>query len=209
MKLKVPIYKQKDELGCGPACLRMVLDCYRLKISEGKIVKKIGGIKRSYYKGTLATDLALLAQSLGFRTTLFAYNTYIMDPAEKKKARIIKRLKQVGAKDKEKYRSESIIKYLKSKGQYKIKRPDVRDLYRLVRRKIPLIIYLSTSALYEKQREGSGHSVVIIGFDKGGFYYNDPLDGGEHKISNDKLLFAWHNNVLDGTAYLLVVEKEK
>jgi len=151
MKLKVTPYKQKDELSCGPTCLRMVLAYYGLKVTEEEIVKSAGGIKKDYYKGILATDLGLAVEKFGLGVALFSYNTYIMDPTDKTKKRIINKLKQIRPKEKERYRAQSIIKFLKSKGEYKVKAPDIKDLYKFIRKKVPLIIYLSTSAFYGKQ----------------------------------------------------------
>ncbi|MEW6295138.1 MAG: cysteine peptidase family C39 domain-containing protein [Candidatus Diapherotrites archaeon] len=41
--------------------------------------------------------------------------------------------------------------------------------------------------------------------EKGRFWYNDPKDGKHHKIKEDDLMFAWFNNVLGSSAYLLVL----
>lgn len=52
-----------------------------------------------------------------------------------------------------------------------------------------------------------GHYIVITGYEKDRFHYNDPGDGKKKSISGDKLIFALSNNVFDSSAYLLVIEK--
>lgn len=87
-----------------------------------------------------------------------------------------------------------------------IKRPNVQDILKFLKRKIPVMIAVRSAALYEDEKlKKMGHFIVITRHEKNRFWYNDPLDGRRHKIEKDKLMFAWHNNVLDSSAYFLAI----
>ena len=55
----------------------------------------------------------------------------------------------------------------------------------------------------------SGHYIIITKYDKGVFWYNDPSFAKEFKIKEDNLMFAWFNNVLKSTGYMLAIKPKK
>lgn len=77
---------------------------------------------------------------------------------------------------------------------------------KFLNRHIPVIITVRESLLYHTKPNRSGHFIVITSFQKGEFRYNDPTTGKSATIKTNDLLFAWYNNVLDSSAYLLAIE---
>ncbi|MBI4176452.1 MAG: C39 family peptidase [Candidatus Aenigmarchaeota archaeon] len=75
-----------------------------------------------------------------------------------------------------------------AKGMAKIRKPSKADILKHLRKNIPDFI-------------------VITGYKDGYFFYNDPDDGKRKRIKENDLLFAWHSNVLDSSAYLLAAWK--
>lgn len=94
-----------------------------------------------------------------------------------------------------------------SKGKAVIKKPKKDDILNFIKKGIPVIVAVRYSILYNKHTLQLGHFIVITAFESGVFCFNDPRDGKEHKIAEDDFLFAWHNNILDSSAYLLAIYK--
>ena len=95
-----------------------------------------------------------------------------------------------------------------AQGKATFKKPIIKDLIKFLDRKLPIIIAVRSCILFNKKPSKRGHFIVITKYATGQFWYNDPADGKQHKISQDDLLFAWYNNVLDSSAYLLVLEQK-
>jgi len=88
----------------------------------------------------------------------------------------------------------------------KIKKPNLKDILKFLKRKIPVIIGVRSALLYNKEKlREMGHFIVITKYRKNIFWYNDPYDGHQHRIKENDLAFAWYNNVLDSSAYLLAI----
>lgn len=94
-----------------------------------------------------------------------------------------------------------------SKARAKIKKPEVADIAKFIKKKIPVIVAVRSCLLYDKKPAKLGHFIVVTDYKKGLFYYNDPLLGIRRRIKRGDLLFAWHANVLDSSAYLLAIWK--
>ncbi|MBI4991645.1 MAG: peptidase C39 family protein [Candidatus Harrisonbacteria bacterium] len=93
-----------------------------------------------------------------------------------------------------------------SRGFAKIKKPDVNDILKFLKRGVPVIIAVNQYLLYGKGKDKKmGHFIVITGYKKDCFWYNDPWDGKLHKINLEDLKLAWYNNILDSSAYLLAI----
>jgi ABC-type bacteriocin/lantibiotic exporter with double-glycine peptidase domain len=58
-----PFYAQEKSSSCLPACLRMVLAAYRLKLSERELQRRTGWREQI---GTSSTAIVAAARSLGF-----------------------------------------------------------------------------------------------------------------------------------------------
>jgi ABC-type bacteriocin/lantibiotic exporter with double-glycine peptidase domain len=90
-----------------------------------------------------------------------------------------------------------------------IKRPEIKDITRYLRKSIPVIINVRHSLLNDTKITKEGHFIVVTGYRNRVFNYNDPDDGKEHTVEEEKLRFAWFNNALDSSAYLLTVWPKK
>ena len=96
-----------------------------------------------------------------------------------------------------------------ARGRAEIKKPSKSHILRFLKRRLPVIIAVRSSLLYNEKHSEEGHFIVVTGYKKGKWEYNDPHDGRKHRINEEDLMFAWFNNVLDSSAYLLVVEPKK
>ncbi len=93
-----------------------------------------------------------------------------------------------------------------SNGKAEFRKPSKKNIIGFLNNKIPVIITLRSFLLFDNKPSSSGHFIVINGYSDHMFYYVDPYDGKEHEIDEDKLLFAWHNNILNSSAYLLAIK---
>ena len=93
-----------------------------------------------------------------------------------------------------------------AKGKAKIKKPTKYDIIKFLGKGLPVIIAVRSFILFNKKYSGHGHFIVITKYEKGKFWYNDPWGEKEHIINEDNLMFAWFNNVLGSSAYLLVLQ---
>jgi len=93
-----------------------------------------------------------------------------------------------------------------SKGKTEIKKPAKSDITKFLKKKLPVIIAVRSFLLFNEEPSDMGHFIVITKYEKSTFHYNDPRDGKRHQIKEDDLMFAWYNNVLDSSAYLLVLQ---
>lgn len=93
-----------------------------------------------------------------------------------------------------------------SKGKAEIKKPAKSGIIKFLKKKLPVIIAVRQFLLFNEEPSDMGHFIVITEYENGKFWYNDPEDGKLHQIKEDDLIFAWYNNILDSSAYLLVLQ---
>jgi hypothetical protein len=96
-----------------------------------------------------------------------------------------------------------------AKGLAEIRVPSKKDILKYINNKVPVILAVNSSVLYGGRTNTPGHFIVLTGFKDGIFQYNDPSDGESHEIDEEHLMFAWHNNVLDSSAYFLALWPEE
>lgn len=210
MKIKVPLIKQKHKMGCGATAMSMVYRYFSRDISEKEIIKKTGGLTKW---GSFTTDHALMAKNLGFKVICYSYNLEYFEPkyTQISRANFVKRTESLIKKEKRAYNKrelKSILKVLKSDIDFKMVIPSLDTIRKFLDKKLPVVIAVNSAVLFEKKEDlRIGHFIVLIGYEKDKFYYNDPDSGKKKTISADKLIFALSNNVFDSSAYLLVVKK--
>ena len=95
------------------------------------------------------------------------------------------------------------------RGKAKIRKPNIQDVMSFLKKRTPVILAVRSSLLYREKLSEEGHFIVITGYKGKRFFYNDPYDGKRHTIALNELLFAWYNNVINSSAYLLVVWPKK
>ncbi|GBE16577.1 peptidase C39 family protein [bacterium BMS3Abin15] len=96
-----------------------------------------------------------------------------------------------------------------SKGKAKIRKPNKDLIIKFLKKRLPVIIAVRVFLLRKLEFSKYGHFIVITRYKNGTFWYNDPSYAREIKIKDEDLLFAWHNNILDSSAYMLVLEPKK
>ena len=212
MKLKIPAIKQNHKVGCGAAATSMAYKYFGKDISEEKIKKEIGGFNKW---GSFATDHALLAKRIGFTVVCYSYNLEYFNPSDIKLSRkkFINRTKALIKKEKKRIaikELKSILRVLESNIGFKMEMPSLKIMKKLLDKKIPVIVIVNSVILFEKKFGGKndldlGHFLVLTGYQKEKFYYNDPYYGKKCSISSDKLIFAMSNNALYSSAYLLAI----
>lgn len=208
MKLKIPLVKQRNKLACGPTCLRMVFSYYGKDFSEKEVLKGIELIKT----GSYTTDNAIFAAKLGFKVECYSYNLKILTPklsncSKETTFLELKKLRRKAKRSFDKGLVKSTIKMIKSGVVYKFIKPKLSFIDKYLQKKIPVITPVNFASL--KNETGNirtGHFIVITGKEGNNYFYNDPWTGKEYKIDNSHLFFAISNNVLDSSAYLLVIK---
>lgn len=90
-------------------------------------------------------------------------------------------------------------------GKAKIKKPSTKDVLKYLKIRVPVILAVRSSLLYDEKPTKMGHFIVVSGYRDGVFHYNDPTDKKSHKIKEEALRFAWFNSVLDSSAYFLAI----
>ncbi len=210
MKIKVPIIKQKCKMGCGVAAMSMVYKYFGKDISEKEIIKETGGLTKW---GSFTTDHALMTTKLGFKVICHSYNLEYFEPNYTKLSRknLIEKTKSLIRKENRPYNKrelKSVLKVLENGIDFKMVIPSLGVIRKFLDKKLPVVIAVNSAVLFEKKKDlRIGHFIVLTGYEKDKFYYNDPDSGKKKTISSNKLIFALSNNVFDSSAYLLVVKK--
>ncbi|MCK5460235.1 C39 family peptidase [Candidatus Parcubacteria bacterium] len=93
-----------------------------------------------------------------------------------------------------------------SKGNAEIRKPDKKLILNFLKKRLPVIIAVRTFLLRNLEFNKEGHLIVITKYQNGIFWYNDPSYAKKLTIKENDLIFAWHNNILDSSAYMLVLE---
>jgi len=96
-----------------------------------------------------------------------------------------------------------------SKGKAEIKKPNINQILKFLKKRLPVIIGVISNLSSDSKHKNSGHFIVITKYQNNTFWYNNPSNAKEFKIKENDLLFSWYNNVLDSSAYLLVLEPKK
>lgn len=220
LKLRVKGFKQENEMSCGAAALRSILDFFGKTTNEEEILISAGGICNSEgYYGMLSIRAAVMLHKMGFKTHIRTYNRELLKPewSTIESSALIKRLEALNKKlEKEKRKTNvavvnSFIYLLNNKQDFKIKFPEKEDIIYFLERKIPALISVWAKTIYgnSDQLATGGHYLVVIGYDGKNFIVLDPYDGKEHTIDESLLLLAWCNNALDSTDFLLAIEPRK
>jgi ABC-type bacteriocin/lantibiotic exporter with double-glycine peptidase domain len=210
MKLRVLKIKQKNKVGCGAAAMSMLYKYFGKDISEEEIIKEVGGLTKW---GSFVTDHAFMARKMGLKVICHSYNLEYFNPIyeEKPKKDFIKRIASLIRTEKRAYNKrelESIKRALESDIDFSFRMPSLDILRKFLDKKLPVCIVVNSAALFEKDIDlEMGHYIVLTGYTKDKFYYNDPEDGKSKSISANKLMFALSNNIFNSSAYLLIIRK--
>lgn len=93
-----------------------------------------------------------------------------------------------------------------SHGKADIKKPNKLEILKFLKKGLPVIISIRSYILYNKEKSNRGHFIVIVGYEKGKFIYNDPFDGKQKNIDEDIFMKALKEHSLDSSAYLISIK---
>jgi hypothetical protein len=93
---------------------------------------------------------------------------------------------------------------------YQVARPSISLLRSIIRQNVPLLVTVTSAALYRWRGDVfAGHTVVVNGADRGLFWFVDPMDGQQREIEEEDLLFAiLSRKLIADDAYMLEVQRQ-
>ncbi len=182
LRLPVQVLQQPDEVTCGPTCLQSI---YQYWGAEEPLVDVISRTRRFERGGTVAVFLACDALRRGYRATIYTYNLRVFDPTWfVPGVDIAERLKrQLEAKFDPRLKLDHVtdgyLEFLSLGGRLRLVDLSRYLIWKLLRRKLPILTGLSSTYLYRAPREygpddlpddirgvPGGHFVVIAGYDR-------------------------------------------
>jgi hypothetical protein len=172
---------QPDETTCGPTCLHGIYEYWGDVVPLSTVIRDVQALEEG---GTLAVWLAIHALRRGYRTTIYPYNLYWLDPtwfdlpmdliAEK-----LRRQAERADTRKRKLTCEAYAEYLEAGGVLRFADLSTDLLCAPIDRGVPVLTGLSATWLYRAARENpltfedddvagvpSGHFVVLCGHDR-------------------------------------------
>ncbi|MBI5803508.1 C39 family peptidase [Candidatus Pacearchaeota archaeon] len=93
-----------------------------------------------------------------------------------------------------------------SQGKFEIKKPSKKNILKFLNQGTPIILAVRSYLLFDEEPSEEGHFIVLVGYENNKFTYNDPYDGKQKNIDEDKLMKALEENSLDSSAYLLIIK---
>jgi hypothetical protein len=230
-RLPLTTLPQPDETTCGPTCLHAV---YRYWGEAASLDTVIERNYRMEHGGTYAVYLACDALRQGFEATIYTYNLLVFDPTWFRRgvARvdIAERLERQLELKVERRRFEQVtpgyLEFLSLGGRLRFFDLSPKLIYRILRRRMPIITGLSSTYLYHAAREygpndikddvrgtPSGHFVVIAGYDASRRrvlildpYQPHPYGSShEYSISVDRAVGAVLLGIVTHDANLLII----
>ena len=226
-QLELEILPQPDDTTCGPTCLHAVYRYYGDELPLEQVISETPRLKNG---GTLAVMLACHALRRGYRAKIYTFNLEVFDPTWfAQHDNLVSKLKaQMKAKKSRKLRtaSKQYIEFLRLGGELKLRDLNARLIRRYLKRGIPILTGLSSTFLYQTERERhdlvpddvaglpTGHFVVLCGYDKhdGKVHVADPYLpnplGEEHhyEVGLERLVCAVLLGVLTYDANLLIID---
>lgn len=232
IKLNIPRFEQLKNT-CGHSCLQEVLAYYRDKRSLGSILKEVKMIKGT---GITVPQIAEYAVRQGYKTRLYLYSFANIDPTWKSlsKKQIVNKLKKrikyvqkAGRKDYiggyvrpwDELSCKSLLSFIKLGGELIITPITKELIISHLKKKMPVIVCLNSTAHFGEKREYdgkwddikgkcTGHFVVVAGYRDGKFYVINTDSkwrlAKEYYCNEDKLM----NDVLSWNPSMIVVYKK-
>lgn len=229
--LRLDIQPQPTDVSCGPTCLQAVYRYFGDKIALPEVVQGIAQLEDG---GTVAPILGCHALKRGYRAVLFTFDLTTFDPTwfVGDKRHIPEKLRaQMAAKPEAKLQtvSQAYLDFLALGGQLRFEDLSRSLIRRLLNRRLPILVGLSSTYLYKSMREipstnedddihglPAGHFVVLHGYDKlkrtvtvADPYGANPLTG-EHGygVFIDRVICAILLGIVTYDANLLIIEPQ-
>jgi ABC-type bacteriocin/lantibiotic exporter with double-glycine peptidase domain len=207
LKLSVPYFKQELGNDCGICCVRTLSGFYGKKVFSKQVLEKCD----LHPFGVFTVDLGLFLLEEGFDVDIYSFDLSLVNPSWSKSSEteLLERLKELYLGDEfNRKKLEKTISFIECGGRFKVKIPEEKMLIDSIKKKVPVMISVNASVLYDK-RSDLAHFVVVNGFTKNSFIVSDPFFEGEYSVSKKKLLFAWFTESINSSGYLLKITPSK
>lgn len=224
------MYRQPDDVTCGPTCLHAVYRYFGLEINLKEVIQTVPNLGNG--GGTLSVLLALDALKRGFNAKIYTFNLLLFDPSWFKEPSVDlkkKLISQAKAKNDTKLHiaTHGYLEYLDRGGEifFEDLTPGLLEQY--LNQSVPILTGLSSTYLYRAPRERSwddseddirggsaGHFVVLSGYDSNlrEVMVADPLHGSPNKkirkypVEIHRLICAILLGVLTYDGNLLIIK---
>lgn len=227
--LKVDIQAQPDDVTCGPTCLHAVYGYFNDDVPLNRMINEIDQLGDG---GTLAPLLGCHALRRGYRARLFTFDLRTFDPSwltgDPKNIPHKLRAQMEVKKDAKLHTvSRAYLDFLALGGQLHFEDLTRALIRRILNRRLPILVGLSSTYLYREMREipatsasddiaglPAGHFVVLHGYDRvrklvsvADPYADNPLTGKHgYALSIDRVICAILLGIVTYDANLLVIE---
>ncbi len=232
-RLQLEMSAQPDDTTCGPTCLHAVYRYFGDELPLTDVISQTSALEQG---GTLAVLLGCHALLRGYRATIFTYNLQLFDPTWFRDPGIdlAQRIRaQMEVKDKKKLHvaSQAYLEFLRLGGEVRMQDMTANLLRKYLKKSLPILVGLSSTYLYNEQREfgersvsddirgyPQGHFVVLCGYDseERSVLVADPLESnplatGEHRyvVDLDRLMCAIMLGIVTYDANLLIIRPKE
>lgn len=169
--INITMTTQPDGVTCGPTSLHSIYQHFDDPISIQQVIKEVTSLETG---GTLAVLLGNHALKRGYRVELFSYNLQVMDPTWFRAPRhiMIKKLKQQLQHKKNRklqVATEAYMRFLKLGGKLYNHNLTPHLLRKYFEKKIPILVGLNSTYLYNCMREYTGPNNQVINDDVKGY----------------------------------------
>jgi hypothetical protein len=189
----ITVAPQPTDTTCGPTCLEALYSYYGVTDFKGPLIDQIDYDEDG---GTLGVNLGIDALKRNFSVDIYTHNLKVFDPTwfnlAQKDLELKLRKQQQASKDKKTVTASGYYAdFIKNNGQILFRNLNIDFLYQLLKNNGPIICGLSSTYLYQCERETNdnliyddingmpqGHFVVICGItgDKSHVFIADPFD---------------------------------
>ncbi|MEZ4743145.1 MAG: C39 family peptidase [Bdellovibrionota bacterium] len=225
------IPNQPDDETCGVACLLGVYQYFGMKEDFESLLQEVEMLDSG---GTLSVNLGIHALKNNFEVTLNSYNLQLFDPSWSRLAvgDLVTKLRQQMVEKSYDSKliaaSRAFIDYLELGGDIRFGDFSLEHLKSYVDKKIPVVVGLSSTFLYQSKREipettesddikgyPAGHFVVLNGYKDDGQqisvcdpYRGNPFSKGENPylVDRDHLLTSIFLGILTYDANFLIIK---
>jgi len=228
LRLPVDILAQPDEVSCGPTCLHGIYQYWGEQENLDDVIARTQWLEQG---GTLAVFLACDALRKGYNATIYTYNLLVFDPTWfTRPQQDIAACLEAQLREKPDMRlqhaTRGYLDFLGLGGQLRFKDLSRYLIRGILRRKLPILVGLSSTYLYRTAREfgpddtpdsirgfPAGHFVVLAGYDRehrtflvADPYGTNPYSPTAYWMNVDRVVAAILLGIVTHDANMLVIQ---